>query len=111
MLSINFILSANYEKKKRPITSPVAEHLRPRDFSNNWGMNINTNAVKNRLNESLTLNFIPLRFKKLLKRNTLTFFCQTRDYLVLFFNLLFCSYILFLTFSKWEMSSFLVIDI
>jgi len=74
MLPINFIPSANYEKKKRPITNSVAEHLRPRDFSNNWGMNINMNAVKNRLNESLTLNYIPLRFRELLKRNTLTFF-------------------------------------
>jgi hypothetical protein len=80
MLSINFILSANYKKKKRPNTSPVAEHLRPRDFSNNWVMNINMNAVKNRPNESIILNFIPLRFKELLKRNTLTFFSQNCDY-------------------------------
>lgn len=64
MLSINFILSVNYEKKKRPTTSPVAEHLRPKDFSKNWGININMNAVKNRLNKSLTLNIILLRFKK-----------------------------------------------
>ena len=72
MLSINFILSANYEKKKRPIINQVAEHLRPTEFRNNWGMNMN--AVKNRLNESLTLNFISLTFKELLSETHWPFF-------------------------------------
>lgn len=74
MLFIKFILSSNYERKKRPIISQVAEHLRPREFRSNWDMNMNMNAVKNRLNLSLTLNFITLTFKELLSEKHWPFF-------------------------------------
>jgi hypothetical protein len=58
MLSINFILSANYEKKKKSVTSPLAEYFRPKDFSNNSGMNINMNAIKTDLTKvSLLISY------------------------------------------------------